>query len=75
MPSAYTFGDRRRDAILEFVEQYWTDHGYAPCIREIARAVGLRAPSSALRQVRILVDAGCLSMTPGIQRSIRVVET
>lgn len=72
--SPYVTGDRRRDAVLEFVAEFWETHGYGPSMREIATGIGITHPSGAAYHVRILIEGGCLSRIEGIARSIRVIE-
>lgn len=67
-------GDPRRDAILAFIAGHHATYGYAPTVREISAGVGLRGPAPAVYHLAILEAAGCITRTPGIARSIRVVE-
>lgn len=67
-------GDPRRDAILDFITAYHADRGYSPTVREIAAGVGLRGPAAAEYHLAILEAGGCIARTPGIARSIRVIE-
>jgi SOS-response transcriptional repressor LexA len=69
-----TRGDLRRDGIVQYVTDYWTVHGYAPTFREIARGCGYRSAGSVAYQVTLLEEAGVMAHTPGIARSLRVVE-
>lgn len=73
-PGPRPWGDRRRDAILAFVEDYWRVHGQGPTYPEIGEAVGLRA-TSVHYQITVLADAGCVTYTPRLPRSVRVVDT
>lgn len=71
-------GERRRDAIIAFIEEFWEQHSYGPTMYEIAIGSGLTSASSAKYHVHLLVRAGCLQQSPGVTRalarSIRVVE-
>ena len=67
-------GVRRRGDIVEFVGDYWISEGYAPTLRDIMRGCGYGSPSSVAYHVDLLVSEGKLARTPGIPRSIRVVE-
>jgi repressor LexA len=57
-------GERRRAAILSFVSDFIEKQGYPPTIREIAAGTGLVSPGATHRQLRKLVDAGELELTP-----------
>lgn len=59
-----------REAILRYVEQVSTEHGYAPSVREIAQAVGLRSPASVAYHLRRLEEEGRLARRPTAARSI-----
>jgi len=73
MGGTWVSGDRRREAIVEFVAEHHRLKGYGPTLREVARAVGLRAHGTAQYQIGVLVAAGVLAQEPGIPRSIRLV--
>ncbi len=66
-------GRLRRAAIVAFIAEHWAEQGYAPTLREILAAVGLRSISSAHRHLQLLEEAGRVAAAPGIPRSIRVV--
>jgi repressor LexA len=66
-------GDKRRDAIVEFVAEHHREKGYGPTLREVAAAVGLKAHGTAQYQIQVLVAAGVLAVEPRIPRSIRLV--
>ena len=59
--------------ILEFVSQYQQEHQCSPSYREIAEAVGLGALDHVHRDVKRLVKAGVLQITPGEARSVVVI--
>lgn len=63
----------RQLRILEVIEDYWANQGYAPTLRDVARLVGC-AYSSVAYQVGELEAAGRVKHTPGIPRSLRVVQ-
>lgn len=65
-------GEARRAAIVAFVAGYWRTTGYAPSLREVGDAVGLRSVSVVHRHVGLLVDAGVLAVDPRRQRSLRL---
>lgn len=52
---------KRRDRILAFIQTFTEEQGYAPTIREIADAVGLRSTSTVHGHIERLVQKGLLS--------------
>lgn len=60
--------------ILEFVEQFLRDNGYAPSVREIGAAVGLSSTASVSYHLRQLQLKGALN-TPAAKGSKRAVIT
>ena len=60
--------------ILEFIEQFVQDNGYAPSVREIGAAVGLRSTASVSYHLHQLQDQGLL-LAPGGKGSKRAVIT
>lgn len=67
-------GADRRAAIVQFVGDYWLANGYAPTVREVTRGCCFASTSTASHHLAILVAAGTLAKTPGIARSLRVVQ-
>ena len=62
----------KADRILDYVNQFVQEHGYAPSVREIGAAVGLRSTASVSYHIQALQDKGLL-MSPdskGRKRSI-----
>jgi repressor LexA len=59
-----------RAAILDFVERARQERGYAPSVREIAAAVGLRSPASVAHHLRRLEEEGRLERAPRAARSL-----
>ena len=62
----------KRKAILEYIERFTLDNGYAPSVREIGEAVGLRSPSTVHSHLKILEDNGYLQMSRGKTRTVSV---
>ena len=62
----------KADRILDYVNQFVQEHGYAPSVREIGAAVGLRSTASVSYHIQALQDKGLL-LSPdskGRKRSI-----
>ena len=62
----------KREEILEFLRDFSAQNGYAPTVREIMRAVGLKSTASAYYHLSTLNDAGLISMDGGKNRTIRL---
>ncbi len=60
----------KRKAILEYIESFSAERGYAPSVREIGEAVGLSSPSTVHSHLKILEEAGYLQKTGGKTRTI-----
>ena len=54
----------KAERILEFVNQFVQENGYAPSVREIGAAVGLRSTASVSYHIQALQDKGLLQ-SPG----------
>jgi repressor LexA len=57
--------------ILEFIEQFRTEHGYPPSVRDIAGRWGMSAAAAHTTLQRLVAD-GLISTAPGIPRSINI---
>ena len=66
----FTRDKGRREKILEFVHDYIDEHGFAPSIREIARAVGVRSTKAVKYHLDILVNEGLIKRTPRQARGL-----
>lgn len=60
----------KRRAILEYIESFVQENGYAPSVREIGDAVGLRSPSTVHAHLRILEENGYLQKSKGKTRTL-----
>ncbi len=63
--------DRDRQ-IYDFVHAYVARHGYAPKLREIGQAVGIRSRGTVHRHLRALESEGLLTIKPDIARGARL---
>lgn len=61
-----------RAAVLEFLRVYIGEHGWAPSIREIAEATGLRSTSSVHWHLCQLHKCGLIVRAEGVSRAIRL---
>ena len=64
----------KADLILEFVNQFVQENGFAPSVREIGAAVGLSSTASVSSHLRQLQDKGLL-VSPGQKGRKRAVVT
>jgi len=55
----------KKEKILEFIREFSNEKGYAPTVREIGQAVGLRSPASVQYQLNQLRQEGLLSESAG----------
>jgi len=63
--------DKQRE-IYDYILDFSQDNGYPPSLREIARAVGLKSPSTVLVHLKVLRQAGLISQVEGKSRAITV---
>ena len=64
----------KADRILEYVNEFVQENGYAPSVREIGAAVGLRSTASVSYHIQALQDKGLL-MSPGAKGRKRALST
>ena len=64
----------KADKILEYVNAFIQENGYAPSVREIGAAVGLRSTASVSYHIQALQDKGLLS-GPGEKGRKRALST
>ena len=59
--------------ILEFIQQFIQDHGYAPSVREIGSAAGIASTSTVHANLKRLEDTGILRRDPAKPRAMVVL--
>ena len=64
----------KSEKILEFVNQFVQEYGFAPSVREIGEAVGLRSTASVSYHLQQLKEKGLL-LSPGAKGRKRAVVT
>jgi repressor LexA len=67
----FTRDKGRRSRILEFVRTYTGEHGFAPSIREIGGAVGIKSTKAVKYHLDIMVNEGLLKRTPRQARGLQ----
>ena len=60
----------KREEILQYLEQYISENGYAPSVREIMEGVGLHSTASVHYHLEALRDSGKISMKGNQNRTI-----
>ncbi len=64
-------GVRRRDQILEAIEDFWIEHRFPPTVRELMRIVGLQSPRSVQVHLDKLEAEGRILREKGDSRTVR----
>ena len=64
----------RRELVRTFIGEFLAKHGYAPSVREIGRAVGLKSSSAAYYHLRALEAAGEVRRERFISRAITLCQ-
>ncbi len=64
---------KRQRSILVYMEQYVSQHGYPPTIREIGLATGINSTSVVNYNLNKLVAAGYLERSDRVSRGMRLV--
>jgi len=64
----------KAEKILRYVNQFIQENGYAPSVREIGAAVGLRSTASVSYHIQALQDKGLLQ-SPGAKGQKRAIVT
>lgn len=65
---------KKQERICRFVDRYWTEHGIAPTLAEIAEGLGLTDRSHARSSVWLIAKKGFVEMQPGIPRSLKLTD-
>ena len=69
-PAALT--DRQRE-IYEWIVTWGEQRGYAPTVRELAKAFQFSSPNGAYCHLAALAKKGWVSWVPGVCRTIRPI--
>ena len=64
----------KAEKILDYVNQFIQENGYAPSVREIGQAVGLRSTASVSYHIQALQEKGLLQ-SPGAKNRKRAIAT
>lgn len=58
----------------QFIQDYITQHGYAPTEAEIAKGIGICSRGVVHRYVTALAEAGYIKIVPGFRRNIELTQ-
>jgi repressor LexA len=58
--------------VLEFIERFISERGYAPTVAEIQQGLGITSPSVVAFQLKALEREGLIQRQPGVSRAIEV---
>lgn len=67
-------GDMTREKILNNIKKYARYHKYAPTIREICDAIGIKSTSTIHRHLEVLRIHGDIEWEPTLPRTLRVIK-
>ena len=60
--------------IRDFISGYWSEHGYAPSIREICRGLGYQSPSTMKVRLTRMREKGLVDYVDHTPRTLRVTK-
>jgi len=66
--------NRTRDRVLKFIRSFIADKGYSPSVSDIVDGCKLSSPNLAQYHLNVLEREGVLKRTPGVFRSIQLVQ-
>ena len=64
----------RQKDVLEYIRDFTHRNGYVPSVRDIARAIGVKSPSTVQGYLDGLEKAGYIRREPSQNRSIMLIE-
>ena len=64
----------KQQQTLNYIRAYFSQHGEAPTVREIAVGIKVRSPGVVHRYIAALADAGVIALVEGRHRNIRLTE-
>jgi repressor LexA len=64
---------KRQQEILDFIEEYGSQHGYPPTVRDIGKAVGLASSSTVHQHLANLEQLGMLRRDPSKPRALELL--
>lgn len=64
----------RQAELLRYLEEFIQTNGYAPSVREIGSALGIRSTNGVIELLKKLERKGRIWRAPGRGRALRIVE-
>ena len=58
------------DAVFKYIQSYMTDNGYAPCVREVCNACGIKSTATVFNIINRLDERGLLKKSNVKRRAI-----
>jgi len=65
---------KRQKEIIDFINEFTEDKGYAPSYREIGQHFGLSSTATVCEHIQTLQEKGYLKIDPNEARSIEIIE-
>ncbi len=65
---------KNQERVMAFLRKFITQKGFAPTQAEIAAGLGFRSANAAAEHLRLLAKKNAIAVTPGVARSIRLLE-
>jgi len=65
---------KRQKEIIDFINEFTEDKGYAPSYREIGKYFGLSSTATVCEHIQTLQEKGYLKTDPNEARSIEIIE-
>lgn len=65
----------KRDEVMAFLRDFLAENGYAPTVREICAATGLKSTASAYYHLQALAKAGMIRLDESKKRAISLIES
>ena len=66
---------KNQERVMAFLRTFMAENGFAPTQAEIANGLGYRSANAAAEHLRLLAKKNAISLTPGIARSIRLLDS
>jgi repressor LexA len=63
---------QRQERILDYIQEFWTEHGYAPSIRQIQLKLNISSTSVVAYNLKALEGKGLIERVSNISRGIKV---
>lgn len=64
---------KRQQQIYDFIKSYIAENQHAPSMREVAKGVGLKSPSTVHGHLDRMREKGYIDFTDSLPRTLRVI--